>query len=198
MVSIAEGRRAASGSDRKARATLAALLCACACVGMLLTHYSVSEERQAVSLLSDMDGLEQAAYMNKEETEEFAKLMKEQVRLSRHTWHRLAAEALTKYPVAPSSLLPPPSSSPIPLLTLGLTLTLIIILFSSFILHSSALTHQESWHPTLALRHNLPPPSARRSNHICSTPLPPALRNQPFSSLWSRTMRMVSDSRRLP
>jgi hypothetical protein len=92
MVSIAEGRRAASGSDRKARATLAALLCACACVGMLLTHYSVSDERQAVSLLSDMDGLEQAAYMNKEETEEFSKLMKEQVRLIRHPWHRLAAE----------------------------------------------------------------------------------------------------------
>ncbi len=69
--------RAHGGASKSTRVALVAVMCACACLGMFITHYSAE---QSTMLVEEADGLELNAYLSDSERKEFKKLIKMQVR----------------------------------------------------------------------------------------------------------------------
>ena len=76
------------GASKSTRVALVAVMCACACLGMIITHFSAP---QSFELAEEADGLEVNAYLSDPQKKQFSALIKEQVwRITRYSFSRMA------------------------------------------------------------------------------------------------------------
>jgi hypothetical protein len=81
--------RAHGGASKATRVALVAVMCACACLGMLITHYSAQHN---VALVEEADGLELNAYLSESQNKQFKKLIALQVSISQKKISMLCQE----------------------------------------------------------------------------------------------------------